>query len=69
MNGWRRPVIDGPTYREVSERLRLKEQIEANRRVLVTAWRAKHRWATCGDATALILAELERDFSGGRHGK
>lgn len=65
MNGWRRAVIEGPTYREVSERLRLREQIEAHKRGLIGAWRARNPWATCGDRVALILAELERDFGGG----
>jgi hypothetical protein len=58
--------LEGPTYRQVSERLRLKEQREAHNREAIAAWRARHPEATCNDRTALILAELERDFGGGR---
>ena len=62
MNGWRRPVVKGPTYPEVSERLRLKEQREAYARELIADYRARHPQATCSDRTVLTLAELERDF-------
>jgi hypothetical protein len=53
-----RPRPDAPTYPEVSERLRLREQRAAHTADLVARWRAAHPWATCGDATAALLADL-----------
>lgn len=59
-------MIDGPTYAEVEERLRLREQREAHEREIIAAWRTRNSHAPCTDRVALLLAELERDFGGGR---
>lgn len=57
--------LPGPTYRQIAERLRLREQRAAHRAEVIAAWRARHPEATCSDTVALILAELQRGFGGG----
>jgi hypothetical protein len=59
-------AIEGPTWREVSERLRLREKEAAGRAHLVALWRARNPQATCSDRVALLLAELQRDHGGTR---
>ena len=61
--------LPGPTYPQVAERLRLREQRAAHRAEVIAAWRARHPEATCGDAVAKRLADLEREFGGSAEGR
>lgn len=52
-------AMAGPTYAEVSKRLQLAEKRAHARATVITAWRARHPEASCSDAAALALAEME----------
>jgi hypothetical protein len=50
---------DGPTYADVRKILRLSEKAAEARARVVAAWRAQHPEATCSDAVARCLAEMD----------